>query len=160
MNEETRPSLGWPLPGKAASRAVPVDLLVRAAWWIVLAADAPLDLPSLARWAPVARTSESRLRDGLGRLTGDPSAVRDFMRLFRALSKGAGRVDLVEGYLAFGDSRTTEGLFARGGLSRGHTRETVSFDEFVARQTFLRPPSPDDTEHPLVSALRSLIAQE
>jgi CheY-like chemotaxis protein len=150
-SEPTRHA-SWPLLPFRLRLAEPASTASRAAYWVLMACDAQVDVPTLDEWRRLAGTSYTRLRDAFSALNIAPSDARDLMRLLRALVRCGGRLHGVTAELAFGDPRTTKALLQRAGLLDLHPAKTITFEDFLARQRFVHSSSQ------LVAGLRSLVA--
>jgi CheY-like chemotaxis protein len=121
-----------------------------AAWWILLGCTAAGDLPRLGPWVALVRSTYSELRNAYLRIGVEPIEARDFMRILRALARTRGRVEHVEAQLALADPRTTDAMIARAGLSKEHSADLVTFEQFLGGQNFV------PAAHPMLEELRAL----
>lgn len=131
----------------------PVRTVGQAAWWILKACASSDDLRTAHAWGGFVASSGSVLRREFSRLHIRPSAAQRFMRVLRALAHVDGRIDDVEGELAAGDPKTIDELISRAGLRLAPGSSAVTFEYYLRNQQFIPP------EHPLLTAIREVVAQ-
>lgn len=147
------PSVDWSRLVQGSRLPEPGTTIACAAWWILRACASADDLPRLAQWGDFINVSYSPLRGAFTRIDIEPHDARDFMRILRALAHTGGRAEHVEGQLALGDPRTTRAMLDKAGLPQTRPSGPITFENFVQSQHFV------PFDHPLLAALRSLVAQ-
>jgi ActR/RegA family two-component response regulator len=119
---------------------------------VVKACHADDDPRTLQDWARVAGMSYTSLRE-LCRILGIRAHdARDLARMLRAVRCARLERCLPEAFLDVGDTRTVHVLYARAGLTAMDRADSLSIEEFLARQRFV------DIRHPAVQALRAKLS--
>jgi CheY-like chemotaxis protein len=141
----------WPRPPMRNLLIEKKTTIRRAACLLLRACDSSDDLPTIGHWAEFVAVSNTQLRDTYSRLRISTHDARDFMRVFRALSRRRGNCLSICEELDIRDYRTAAALLVRAGLAARDHR-VLSPIEFISRQRFIDP------SHSLVREVVMLLA--
>jgi CheY-like chemotaxis protein len=95
------------------------------------------DPKTVGLWAGCARTCPTSVRENCALVEIEPRDARDFMRVLRAVIRGAALQCPPGVLLDIGDARTLDRLVRRAGFSSAEELDLLALDEFLQRQRFI-----------------------